>query len=105
MAKQIMQFRCYGDGLATNQPTKAKTSAFTSGSVFDGYYPIISLKIHGPEGTEFFINGGTSAKLGSTKYYELNIEDYGEINKLYFKKSNFNNSENNPLIIDIIYEK
>lgn len=104
MAKQIMQFRYYGDSNTANQP-KAKGSAYRTGAVFDNYYPITYLRVQGPEGVEFFINGSTTSIMIENSYYELDINNLAEINELHFGKTISNATNDNPLIVDIIYEK
>lgn len=107
MAKQIMQFRYYGDSNTSNQPAKVKGSAYRTGAIFEDYYPITYLRIQGPENIEFFINGSTTSVMLGESDYELDVNNLAEINKLQFGKSisEIGKSNSNSLIIDIIYEK
>lgn len=107
MAKQVMQFRYYGEDNEANYP-KAKASSISaatlkSGKIFANYLPITHLKIQSVEGVKFYINGGVnSIMLGSSGVYELDLEGISSIHKLTFDS---NNNYSAPLIIDIIYEK
>lgn len=108
MVKEIKQFRYYSDKSNTNYPSKLALSALTSGSIFNNYYPITYLRITGPEGVKFQVNGGTGyVQLGSSGFYELDLTNFGEINQLKFDKTsiNFEATNSSYLIIDIIYEK
>lgn len=109
MAKQIMQFRYYGDSSSDNYPnTKGATMNFAnlkSGKIFANYLPITHLKIQTVPGVKFYLNGGINPiMVGNSGTYELDLEGISTIHKFTFDKT-MAWTDGNPLIIDIIYEK
>ena len=111
MAKQVMQFRYYGEDETKkdkNYPQTITKEELVKGSVFLNYYPIIQLGIQSLPGTHFYLNNSnTSVIIGSTGIYELDLEGYTEISNLSFDRISLENIANNPnayLIIDIISE-
>lgn len=112
MAKQVMQFRYYGeDGSKKekNYPALISQKELIEGTAFDDYYPIIQLGIQSLPGTHFYLNNSnTSIIIGATGIYELDIEGYTEITKMKFDKKTLELIDKNPnayLIIDIITDK
>ena len=112
MAKQVMQFRYYGENeaeLAKNYPSEISKSNLQNGTLFSDYYPIIQLGIQSLPGTEFALNDSNSSVIiGSTGIFELAIEGYAEITNLSFKSTSLELIDENPnayLIIDIISNK
>lgn len=109
MAKQVMQFRYYGENNNKNYPTGIIMNDLKSGKLFDGYCPIIQLGIQSMPGLKFYLNdSNTSVIVGSTGIYELDLENYAEINKLSIDGNSLNLIDQNSsayLIIDIITEK
>lgn len=106
MAKQIVQFRYYGDNDARNYPKSLKRSQLTSGSIFSSYLPITQINIQTLANTKFYLNNGiTSIIIGPTGIYKLNLEGLTEINKIIFDSNSLieiQDSENGYLIIDIV---
>lgn len=106
MAKQIMQFRYYGEGNPKNQPKDINMARLSRGSVFANYLPITQLGIQALPGTEFYLNNSiTPVLIGSTGIYELDLEGLSEITDLHFNRKSMeaiNANENAYLIIDII---
>ena len=106
MAKQIMQFRYYGENSVKNQPNNISMARLTKGSIFANYLPITQLGIQALPGTEFYLNNSISPILiGSTGIYEIDLEGLSEITDLHFNRKSLeaiNNNENAYLIIDII---
>lgn len=108
MAKEIKQIRYYSDKSNTNYPKGLASSALASGSIFNDYYPITYLRITGPEGVKFQVNGEVGyVQLGPSGFYELDLTNFDEINQLKFERSSisFDAINSSYLIIDIIYEK
>ena len=108
MARKIKQFRFYGSGNVNNYPPCEDFSIYTSGSIFNEYYPIVQLGIQTLPGTQFYLNGYKEPIIvGATGIYEINLDGEIEIIKLEFNDNsmvNIANNSNNYLIIDIIYE-
>lgn len=102
-----MQFRYYGEGNSKNYPLKLSKTKIINGSAFNDYLPIIRLKIKAPVETKFYLNQEKhTVEVDNEGKYELNLDNITEINFLSFTSSSFNNiDEENPLIIDIVYEK
>lgn len=92
MAKQVKQFRYYGDGDARNYPgtndvskNPMRRSTLKSGSVFSEYMPIIQLGIQAYPGIKFYINNSSNPVIvGQTGIYELNVDGLSEITSLRF---------------------
>ena len=112
MSKEIKQIRYYGDKNIANYPSKLGRAALTSGSIFNDYYPITYLRIIGPSGIKFQVNGGDGyVMLGSSGFYELDLTNFDEIKQLKFEQNSIKETidsittNNSYLIIDIIYEK
>lgn len=109
MAKNIMQFRYYGDSNKQNYPSNPKLTKgqLGSGSAFSSYYPITQLGIQALPGTKFYLNNGlTPIIIGVTGIYELDLEGLSQINHLKFDLQSLNliSSDNNAyLIVDIVY--
>lgn len=107
MAKQVMQFRYYGEGSDKNYPKKKSSNPYhtqlQSGSIFT--YPITQLTIHASENVEFYLNGNdNSIMTGSDGYYRLDLEGIAEITNLKFNTTPFKDKsdDNFYLIIDAI---
>lgn len=113
MAKQIMQFRYYGEEKNNkpndkNQPKGLVSSQLSRGTAFANYLPITQLGIQTLPGTEFYLNNSvTPVLVGSTGIYELDLEGLSAITALHFDKASLSAISKNPnayLIIDIIYD-
>lgn len=106
MAKQITQFRFYGDGHKNNYPTDL-TKDLLKGSAFKNCGSIIQLGIQTFPGVKFYINN-QPIMVGSTGIYELNVEGYATITTLSISSTSlekvFINNPHAYLIIDIISE-
>lgn len=113
MAKQIMQFRYYGEDNQNNQPNtksnKIKKTNLISGIVFNEYFPISYLKIQtSQEDLKFYLNNSiSSVQVGANGIYEIDLDGITILSKINFDKSSLESliSNNGYLIIDIIYEK
>ena len=92
MAKQVKQFRYYGDNDARNYPGTGDVSknpmrraTLKSGSVFSEYMPIVQLGIQSYPGIKFYVNNSSNPIIiGQTGIYELNVEGLSEITSLRF---------------------
>lgn len=92
MAKQVKQFRYYGDSDARNYPgagdvskNPMKRATLKSGSVFSEYMPIVQLGIQTYPGIKFYVNNSSNPIIvGQTGIYELNVEGLSEITSLRF---------------------
>lgn len=109
MARQVMQFRYYGERSSKNQPAKINKSNLTSGSIFLDYIPIKQLIIQGPPGVTFYLNGNqdSSIVLGQSGIFKLDLENMFDIFYLSFASKSLqllNQSNDQGLIIDIIYD-
>lgn len=108
MARQIMQFRYYGDNNEKNYPRVDIRSSLISGSLFEEYTPIIQLGVQSFPGTQFYLNNSnTEIIIGSTGIYELDLEGYAEISHMHFDEKSLAIIDERPnayLIIDIISE-
>lgn len=120
MAKNIAQFRFYGQGDIKNYPNGLSVSNLTQGTCFNGYMPIKQLGIQAPPGTKFYLNNSKYPIIvGTTGIYELDLDANVEINSLKFSIDSINKiGKNNAnsgvktnnylefasLIIDILYE-
>lgn len=108
MAKQVKQFRYYGD----NNPNNTSRTTFKgliNGEVFKDYVPILQLGIQALPGTRFFLNGNTTSPIivGGTGIYDLDLNGLTEITALQFAATSLNaikNNNNAYLIVDIIYD-
>lgn len=109
MAKQIKQFRYYGNGEVNNQPKDLTSSQLADGTAFKDIIAIIQLGIQTLPGIRFHLNNETEPIIiGSTGIYELDLEGIAEITQLSFESNSLNNIANNPnayLIIDMICEE
>lgn len=111
MAKNIMQFRYYGDNPleGKNQPSGINMTTLQTGSVFESYLPIVQLGIQSLPGTKFYVNGDDSIPpiiIGSTGIYELDLDGLSEITKLAFSRESLeriDESDSAYLIVDVIY--
>lgn len=110
MAKNIMQFRYYGDNAKDkNQPTTLTRTGLQNGNAFESYLPIVQLGIQSLPGTKFYINGDDSIPsvvIGSTGIYELDLDGLSEITKLAFSAESLqriNDNDTAYLIVDMIY--
>ena len=110
MAKQVYQFRYYGDGDSRNQPAGTITgSKLKSGSIFAKYLPMYQIGIQTMPGVKFYVNNGTlPIIIGQTGIYEIDVDGLTEITNLTFDTTAINLIKANPsnayLIIDIIYD-
>lgn len=111
MAKNIMQFRYYGENAeqGKNQPSGISMTTLQTGTIFESYLPIVQLGIQSLPGTKFYVNGDDSIPstiIGSTGIYELDLDGLSEITKLSFSRESLERiNENNTayLIVDVIY--
>ena len=111
MAKNIMQFRYYGDNQNQNYPltpTKISRANLSSGNIFSNYYPITQLGIQALPGTKFYLNNGlTPIIIGATGIYELDLEGLTQINQIKFDPKSLAlidpNTNHAYLIVDIVY--
>ena len=108
MARNIKQYRYYGEGADKNQPFSLTLAKLVDGSVFDGCYPIIQLGIQTLPGTKFYLNNSIEPIIvGYTGIYELDLDNQTEIFRLTFNNTSMEAVRDNPngyLIIDVLYE-
>ena len=108
MARQIMQFRYYGDGVNKdkNQPLDISLEKIQDGSIFLPYLPFTQLGIQTWPGTHFYLNDATTPIIiGQTGIYELDLEGIAEITNIRFDKDSLaliQQIDNAYLIIDAI---
>lgn len=110
MAKQIKQFRYYGDGQPNNQPVKGTWQSYIKdGGAFVGISSITQLGIQTLPGVRMYLNNADSPIIiGSTGIYELDIEGISEIESIYFDEVSLKQIQDNGnayLIIDMICEE
>ena len=67
---------------------------------------VTQLGIQARPGTKFYVNNSTSPiMIGDTSIYELDLEGLGTISSIRIDKNDLASvTENNPIMIDIIYE-
>ena len=110
MAKNIQQFRFYGDNQTNqNYPTNLNSSALVSGNVFSSYVPITNLGIQTLPGVKLYINDANiPIIIGYSGIYELDVDEYAKITAINFDSESMEFLNNNPnayLIIDLIWEQ
>lgn len=109
MAKKIIQFRYFGELNAQNYPVTITKAKLMSGSVFDGYTPIVKLGIQSLPGTKFRLNSNLDyIMVGGTGLYELDMTSgSGTVNTINFDEMSLTNIDENDdayLLIDILYD-
>lgn len=106
MARLVKQFRYYGENSQKNYPEEAQYSTLAVGNIFQSYSPVTQLGIQARPGTKFYVNNSTSPiMIGDTSIYELDLEGLGTISSIRIDKNDLASvTENNPIMIDIIYE-
>lgn len=120
LAKQVKQFRYYGDKNAKNSldPNKEGQSgvkdpyidrvSLTKNNIFAKFAEISQLGIQTLPGTEFYLNESTyPIVVGNTGIYELNVAGIADITNIKFEPKSIVAIDNSPtayLIIDIIYD-
>lgn len=109
MAKQIIQFRYYGEGDNNNFPIGLSKAALQTGAAFRGQMPAIQLGIQTLPGTRFYLNGNATRPIliGNTGIYELNLNNLSQITSLSFDSDSLDlidGQENGKILIDMIYE-
>lgn len=68
-------------------------------NVIEGRAPAVKLGIQAPVGTIFYLNGGSSIRIGASGIYELDLTYLGgQIYSLIF------NETNTKVQVDVIYE-
>ena len=109
MAKQIIQFRYYGELNNNNFPIGLAKAALISGAAFRNNMPLIQLGIQTLPGITFYLNGNNTRPIliGNTGIYELNLNNLSQITSLAFDSNSMDlidEQENGALIIDMMYE-
>ena len=107
MAKQVIQYRYYGDGNSNNYPNDLKAANLgENGSLFAGKI-IKQIGIQTIPGVKFYINAGKyPIEIGSTGVYELSLNNLVDITQLSFTKDSLAMIDGiGYLIIDILYEE
>ena len=96
--KRIAQFRYYGkskDELNYHPAlghieSETYLSLLTKGSLFDEFKGISKLGIQCRPNTKFYLNNSNyPIVIGNTGIYELDLENHGQINDIYFDKTVF----------------
>lgn len=110
MAKKIIQFRYFGENNTKNFPNTINSSNLASGTVFDGYTPIIKLGIQALPGFKFRLNANLdNIIIGGTGLYELDLTNSsGYITSINFNDTSLaliNDKDDGYLIIDLMYEE
>lgn len=108
MAKQLKQFRWYGKNDPRNVPDVGDgVTQYSTGEVFEEYYPISQLGIQALPGTKFYLNGNVKPiVIGVSGIYDLDIKNGARVTELSFSDQSLEDISNNTtnfLIVDIIY--
>ena len=100
MSKKMTQFRYYGVGNSNNYPSDLKLT----NNIFQGYSNITQMGIQAPPDTQFELNDSCyPINVGNTGIYEIDLQNYGFIQKLVFRTiPELVNGDR--IIVDIIYE-
>lgn len=109
MARQIHQFRYYGDGNSKNFPATITKSGLINGFTFSDYCPIVQLGVQTIPGMKIYINNhDRPVVVGQTGIYEISVDGMTYITSLQFDNESLslidNNQSNLYLIVDILYE-
>ena len=111
MAYRVQQFRYYGRDNVNNYPSNITVENLKSGSIFKNYTPIVQLGVQFAknEGLKFYINGSSNPiYTGYYGLYELDLTGMTSIRSLRFDEEQLIKkdfiTEEQPLIIDIVYE-
>ena len=107
MAKIVKQFRFYSDENAgKNQPNDVNSTGYTTGTVFERYFPILQLGVQALPGTMFYLNNAPDPIIiGRTGIYELDLQEETVISSMRFDIASINTinaNKNAYLIVDII---
>lgn len=109
MAKQIKQYRYYGDKAPNNYPVNLESKDLVTGSAFETR--IIDLKIQAYPGTKFYLNDADDwVMVGASGEYHLGLSGNYEIAFLRFDQQCLdtyfedNGDRNAYLIVDIVYD-
>jgi len=115
--KKIKQFRYYGGSsddsdiaIKKNSPSEINRNNLITGSIFQGYFPILQLGVQSLPGVKFYVNNSTEPiYIGSTGIYELDLNNGVEISSLSFDYESVDMVDNNEMsnahiIVDIVYE-
>ena len=110
MAKKIIQFRYFGENNSKNYPATINASNLASGTVFDGYMPIIKLGIQALPGFKFRLNANLdNIIVGGIGMYELDLTNSSgyitSINCNDVSLDLINKEKDAYLIIDLMYEE
>lgn len=125
MAKQIAQFRYFGDeedsfnqighanlykNISDNYTEAISKAVLTDGSIFHDYTPIIQLGVQTLPGTKFYLNANSAPIIvGASGIYELDLSETSTvITSIIFDMTSLELISKNPdgyLIIDIMYEE
>lgn len=108
MAKQIKQYRYFGEGDEKNSPANLAMLQLVAGTAFETQ--ITDLRIQSYPGTKFYLNDADDwVMIGASGEYNLNLSGNYEITALRFDKEFLQtyfgtNGDGDPyLIIDIVY--
>ena len=107
MAKNLIQFRYFGEGSENNYPINATKQDFSTGDVFIDYLPIAQLGIQTLPGVKFYLNESVYPIIvGHSGIYDLMATGTLKITKLEFDLSSLeriSEEQNSYLIVDILY--
>lgn len=111
VAYRVQQFRYYGRDNVNNYPSNISVETLKSGSVFKNYTPIVQLGVQfaKEKGIKFYINGSKNPiYTGYYGLFELDLTGKTSIRSLRFDEEQLIEegfiTENQPLIVDIVYE-
>ena len=112
--KRIAQFRYYGkskDEALNYHPARGYVGSdeylelLTKGSLFEEFSGISKLGIQCRPNTKFYLNNSNyPIVIGNTGIYELDLENHGQINDIYFDRTVLETLDGDRLLIDIVYE-
>lgn len=108
LAKQVKQFRFYGEDNVKNSSKDMTVLNLTQNNIFSSYPEISQLGIQSLPGTEFYLNESTyPIVIGNTGIYELDVAGITDITNIKFEPKSITAIQNSPtayLIIDVIYD-
>ena len=107
MTQLFKQFIYCNNESLKNFPSDLVDTDLISGSIFEGYTPLVQLGIQAPPGTKFYINGSNNPVIvGFNGLFDIDLTQGGSITQLTFDASSINWIKGNDsamLIIDMAY--
>lgn len=104
MAREIIQYRYFGNNDENNYPSNLTLDDLASGKHFENK-SVIQLGVQTSGGVRMYLNGNTDNQgivIDSTGIYELNVDGMTVITNVQFDKNTLTSAT--YIIIDVIYE-